>query len=87
MTPDPRIGPTLAKLSLRVDADGLVRRPGAHALSGARIESVNPANGLALGSATTAAATDLDALLDDAVTAARAWRDVPAPRRGEAVRR
>ncbi|MGH8802518.1 MAG: L-piperidine-6-carboxylate dehydrogenase [Casimicrobiaceae bacterium] len=87
MTSDPRIAPTLAKLGLAAGADGLVRRPGARVLSGARIESINPANGFALGSVETASASDLDAILDAATSAARAWRDVPAPRRGEAVRR
>ena len=32
-------------------------------------------------------ATDLDAVIAAATAAARAWRDVPAPQRGEAVRR
>ena len=32
-------------------------------------------------------AADLEAVIDSAVAAARAWRDVPAPKRGDAVRR
>ncbi|HEX7329458.1 MAG TPA: aldehyde dehydrogenase family protein [Casimicrobiaceae bacterium] len=87
MTLDSRIGPTLAKLGLVVDADGLVRRPGARPLTGPRIESTNPANGLALGSVATASEADVDTILDASTNAARAWRDVPAPRRGEVVRR
>ncbi|MBS0327718.1 MAG: aldehyde dehydrogenase family protein [Proteobacteria bacterium] len=87
MIPDPRIAPTLAKVGLAADADGLVRRPAASTLAGPRIESVNPANGRALGSVATASTADVDAILDAATVAARAWRDVPAPRRGEAVRR
>ncbi|HET7260639.1 MAG TPA: aldehyde dehydrogenase family protein [Casimicrobiaceae bacterium] len=87
MRSDPRIAATLATLGLVGDAGGVVTRPGARALTGARIESVNPANGRVLGSVATASATDLDAILDVATAAARAWRDVPAPRRGEVVRR
>ena len=87
MTHDPRIASTLAKLGLTVDPDGQVRRPHGPRSHGALLPSTNPANGLALGSVATANAEDLDRLLQSASDAARAWRDVPAPRRGDAVRR
>ncbi len=54
---------------------------------GEAIASSNPASGRALAQVRQADATDLDAVLAAAVSAARAWRDVPAPKRGEAVRR
>src|SRR6185437_1309804 len=49
--------------------------------------SRNPANGRPLGSVATATAGDLDRLLTRAVEAANSWRAVPAPKRGNAVRR
>jgi len=87
MTPDPRIASTLARLGLTVGPDGHVRRARGPAAHGPRLASLNPANGMALGSVDTMTTADLDGLLDSAVDAARAWRDVPAPRRGDAVRR
>jgi aldehyde dehydrogenase (NAD+) len=77
----------LARLGLVVGEDGKVERPLVRSSHGERLASINPANGLALGSATTMTSAMLDGLLAQAVNAARAWRDVPAPRRGEAVRR
>ncbi|HEV2220607.1 MAG TPA: aldehyde dehydrogenase family protein [Casimicrobiaceae bacterium] len=87
MTLDPRLAGTLSNLGLTVEADGHVRRPRATALHGPRLASSNPANGMALGSVDTASAGDLEHILRGATDAARAWRDVPAPRRGDAVRR
>jgi aldehyde dehydrogenase (NAD+) len=84
---DQRAAPVLAKIGLRVDAQGLVARPFAPPLHGAAIASSNPANGRMLASAATATPADLDALLTNAGDAARAWRDTPAPKRGNAVRR
>ena len=51
------------------------------------VESVNPANERSLGRVRLASAADLQAILASASDAARAWREVPAPQRGEAVRR
>ena len=87
-TSDERAAPLLARLGLVVDAAGRVRDPLAGTpLTGPELVSRNPANGYALGSVATAAANDLDRLLRRAIEAANAWRDVPAPRRGNAVRR
>ena len=87
MDADPRAAPVLAKIGLRVDAHGLCTRPLAPPLHGAPRASINPANGRTLGSVATATAADLDAMLAGAGDAARAWRDTPAPKRGNAVRR
>jgi aldehyde dehydrogenase (NAD+) len=58
-----------------------------HADAGAKTaESVNPASGEVIARVRTAAAKDYDRVLASASDAFRAWRMVPAPRRGEAVR-
>jgi aldehyde dehydrogenase (NAD+) len=54
---------------------------------GAVLESVNPANERVLGRVRLAGAADVNAAVHAAAQAAALWRDVPAPRRGEAVRR
>jgi aldehyde dehydrogenase (NAD+) len=54
---------------------------------GVVIDSVNPATGRRLASVRAATAADYDQVMSDAVTAAAVWRRVPAPQRGEAVRR
>jgi aldehyde dehydrogenase (NAD+) len=53
---------------------------------GPMIESVNPATGKRLGAVRGATAADYEHVLSAAVAAAAAWRQVPAPKRGEAVR-
>jgi len=84
---DRRAAPMLQKIGLCIDTRGRVMNPLAVPLHGAALASFNPANGRALGSVTMATPADLDALLAGASEAARAWRDTPAPRRGNAVRR
>ena len=84
---DARIGPVLARLGLQVDGRGRVTDALATPTSGPALASTNPANGATLGTVATATPADLDALLARATIAALAWRDVPAPRRGQAVRR
>jgi aldehyde dehydrogenase (NAD+) len=87
-TSDERAAPLLARLGLAVDAGGRVRDPLAGTpLAGPELVSRNPANGYALGGVATASAHDLDRLLTRAAEGANAWRDVPAPKRGNAVRR
>jgi aldehyde dehydrogenase (NAD+) len=54
--------------------------------SAATIESVNPATGQLLAKVRASSAADYEAVMQSAVAAAKAWREVPAPRRGEAVR-
>src|SRR4029077_11578233 len=46
----------------------------------------NPADGTLLAQVRPASAQDYEQVLSSAVEAAAAWRDVPAPKRGEAVR-
>ena len=84
---DGRIAPVLARLGLVVDKAGRVTDPLATAGSGPPLASKNPANGLALGTVATSTLADLDAMLSSAADAAQRWRDVPAPLRGQAVRR
>jgi aldehyde dehydrogenase (NAD+) len=50
------------------------------------IDSVNPASGLKLAQVRGATAGDYEHVLTAAVAAAKAWRQVPAPKRGEIVR-
>ena len=53
---------------------------------GSLIESLNPSNGRRLGLVRSATVEDYERVLGAAVEAARSWRRVPAPKRGEAVR-
>jgi aldehyde dehydrogenase (NAD+) len=54
--------------------------------SGPSIESTNPATGQRIAQVRGATAADYERVMAAAVTAAAAWRSVPAPKRGEAVR-
>ncbi|MDH5254396.1 MAG: aldehyde dehydrogenase family protein [Gammaproteobacteria bacterium] len=51
-----------------------------------RIDSLNPATGGTLASVAAASEKDYEQVISGAVIAGGAWRDLPAPRRGEAVR-
>ncbi|KAJ1752186.1 Alpha-aminoadipic semialdehyde dehydrogenase [Coemansia sp. RSA 1821] len=50
------------------------------------VESVNPASGDVIGAVQQASASDLNDTLDQAAKAAKVWREIPAPKRGEIVR-
>ena len=54
--------------------------------SGPLIESTNPASGSSLARVRGATPADYERVLASAVEAARQWRAVPAPKRGEVVR-
>ena len=54
--------------------------------SGPPVVSVNPADGEPLASVTTATAEEYETVAQTSVEAFRAWREWPAPRRGEVVR-
>ena len=54
--------------------------------TGSLIESTNPATGQRLAQVRGATAADYEHVMAAAATAAAAWRAVPAPKRGEAVR-
>src|SRR5438270_13530415 len=47
----------------------------------------SPSDASPIAEVATATAADYDAVLASALAAAHAWRDVPAPKRGEVVRR
>jgi aldehyde dehydrogenase (NAD+) len=83
---DERAAPILAPFGLRDDHPGVCLGPGRWRGGGATIASNNPANGRLLGRVVAATPVDLDAAIAAAQSAAQAWRAVPAPRRGEAVR-
>ena len=55
-------------------------------VAGALITSTNPATGDTLAQVRGATITDYEAVMRSSVEAATAWRAVPAPRRGEAIR-
>jgi len=84
---DPRGAAALERLGLVVDDRGRVQRPLVRATRGPAVSSFNPANARLLGTVATTSAAEFHALIEDAVDAARAWRDTPAPVRGSAVRR
>ncbi len=54
--------------------------------SGPLIESINPATGRRLAQIRGATAVDYEHVMSAAVDAAGQWRQVPAPKRGEAIR-
>src|SRR5450755_21820 len=54
--------------------------------SGPLIESINPSTGQCIARVRGATAEDYEHVLGSAVEAAREWRRVPAPQRGEAIR-
>ena len=54
--------------------------------SGPLITSINPATGATLAQVRGATGADYERMMSSALTAAAAWRKVPAPKRGEAVR-
>ena len=51
-----------------------------------RIDSINPATGEVIASVHAASRADYEKVMQQAVAAAREWRKIPAPGRGEAVR-
>ncbi|MCP5339221.1 MAG: aldehyde dehydrogenase family protein [Sinobacteraceae bacterium] len=62
-------------------------RPGSSAVAGERLTSRSPIDGHSLGEVPVATRADYDRSVDRAVQAFAAWRTVPAPRRGELLRR
>jgi aldehyde dehydrogenase (NAD+) len=84
---DPRAAPLLERFGLDADNRGVCLGPGRWRGSGGALVSVNPANERPLAAVRTATAVDLEAVIASAADAALAWRAVPAPKRGEAVRR
>ncbi len=54
--------------------------------SGGAVKSVSPVNGKVIGEVAGAGSEQVETVVANAVDAFRAWREVPAPRRGEIVR-
>jgi aldehyde dehydrogenase (NAD+) len=65
-----------------VFADGWIERPG-----GEEIESLNPATGKPLARVRTASREDYDRVVESAEQGFARWRRLPAPQRGEFIRR
>ncbi|HEY2817146.1 MAG TPA: aldehyde dehydrogenase family protein [Casimicrobiaceae bacterium] len=86
MNLDPRVQPILKTFDLHAENAGVSLGPSHWFGNGPTIESVNPANEMLLGRVVAATADDLQATIGAAADAAHAWRTVPAPRRGEAMR-
>jgi aldehyde dehydrogenase (NAD+) len=84
---DPRAAAVLDRLGLVAEGDDMVRSALAPVGEGPPLVSVNPANRQRLGAIATTSAAGFDTLVARAVDAAIAWRDTPAPVRGNAVRR
>ena len=76
----------LQRFGLDAHNPGACLGPGQWRGAGARLTTFNPANEQALGTVALADAADVHAVVTSAARAALAWRDVPAPKRGEAVR-
>ena len=86
---------------MNTDTDAMLRRlglgplnPGAwsgshgwsNATGAALLNVRNPANGTLIAQVRPATAEDYEHVVSSAVEAAARWREVPAPKRGEAVR-
>ncbi|MHB1871647.1 MAG: L-piperidine-6-carboxylate dehydrogenase [Steroidobacteraceae bacterium] len=76
----------LARLGLEAENPGACSGPGQWRASGRLLSVHNPATRTALATVRTADASDYEAVMRSAVETAALWRNVPAPKRGEAVR-
>jgi len=77
----------LARLGLKAQNAGACAAPDDWRGAGPNLASVSPSDESLIANVATATVADCDVVLASAVSAAQAWRDVPAPKRGEAVRR
>jgi len=77
----------LARLGLKAQNAGACAAPDDWRGAGPNLASVSPSDESLISNVATATGADCDVVLASAVSAAQAWRDVPAPKRGEAVRR
>ena len=55
-------------------------------LASGNLKVTSPVDGSTLGSVQNHTGTEVDSFIDNSVTAFRAWRSVPAPKRGELIR-
>jgi len=83
-----RADQVLAALGLKADNPGACFGPNewSKTTDAGKIDSINPATGEVIASVYGASEADYERILQQALETARAWRQVPAPRRGEAVR-
>ena len=83
-----RAAKILDSLGLKAENPGACFGPGQWSTTtdAGTLESINPATGEVIASVHAASEPDYERVLDQAVETARAWRQVPAPQRGEAVR-
>jgi aldehyde dehydrogenase (NAD+) len=88
VTPESRVAADcLAALGLEaVNAGSWSGTHGWSQEPGSLFDSYNPSTGQSLARVRAATPADYDHVLADAVAAARSWRQVPAPKRGEIVR-
>ena len=77
----------LSRLGLKAQNAGACGGPDEWRGGGPLLASRSPTDESLLAEVATATAADYDAVLASAIGAAKAWREVPAPKRGEAVRR
>ena len=80
------IAALLARLGLETENPGACSGPGQWRAGGRLLSVHNPATGTALATVRTADAADYEAVMRSALETAAQWRNVPAPKRGEAVR-
>jgi L-aminoadipate-semialdehyde dehydrogenase len=82
------INKILSNLGLTQDNSGTWTATGGWRKSsgGKVIESINPATGQVIAKVHCATEADYEQVMKDAEAAFKVWRDVPAPKRGEAVR-
>src|SRR4029453_12514982 len=77
----------LARLDLKAQNPGACAGPQAWRGQGPSLAVKSPSDETLIAEVATATSEDYDAVLASTVAAANAWREVPAPKRGEAVRR
>jgi L-aminoadipate-semialdehyde dehydrogenase len=77
----------LARLDLSPHNAGACAAPQFWRGSGPTLVVKSPSDETPIAEVATATGDDYEAVLGSAIAAARAWREVPAPKRGEAVRR
>ena len=80
------VGALLERLGLEAENPGACAGPGRWRAGGRLLTVHNPASGAPLATVRTADAADYEAVMHSALETASRWRNVPAPKRGEAVR-
>ncbi|HQR10333.1 MAG TPA: aldehyde dehydrogenase family protein [Casimicrobiaceae bacterium] len=82
-----KVNALFAQFGIVADNPGVCLGPGKWCGGGGIVVSINPANEHPLARVATASHDDVNAVIGTAAAAAQQWRAVPAPQRGEAVRR